>query len=240
MLPSLPDPAALTLAISFLLAAYLTDRCWTPPNPDPSGPAASLPTDNTAVDPRAIQGKRYITSSLWILHMILTLFYPSPPTLLCPNPDNLSSSLFTWSSHTTSVLVIIVIAAPIRLLAFRHLGQNFTFRLAKPKELVKTGLYAYVQHPSYLPHWLIGASNVAFLLRLDGVLGCVLPSRAVRWGMGNGGFGAWPALLVGTAALGLYAVWVRVKDEETMLKKELGREWEEYHRLTARFIPGVF
>ena len=106
---------------------------------------------------------------------------------------------------------------------------------------MKTGLYAYVQHPSYLPHWLIGASYVALLLRLrlDGVLGCVLPSTAVRWGMGNGRFGVWPALLIGAAVFGLYAVWVRVKDEEAMLK-ELGREWEEYHRSTARFIPGVF
>ena len=237
---TLPDPAALTLAISFLLAAYLTDRCWIPPNPDPSGPAASLPTDNTNVDPRAIRGKRYFTSSLWILHVILTLFYPSPPTVLCPNPDNLSSSLFTWSPYTAFVLVAIGIAAPIRLLAFRHLGQNFTFRLAKPKELVKTGLYAYMQHPSYLPHWLIATTNLAFLLRLDGVLGCVLPCGGVRWGLGVVRFGVWPALLVGAAMFGIYAVWVRVMDEETMLKKELGREWEEYHRSTARFIPGLF
>jgi len=131
-------------------------------------------------------------------------------------------------------------AAPIRLLAFRHLGQNFTFRLAKPTGLVKTGLYAYVQHPSYPTNWLIFVSNVALLLRLDGVLGCVLPSRAVRWGMGSGGVGVWPALLVGLGVLGLYGVWVRVNDEEAMLKREFGREWEEYHRRTARFIPGVF
>ena len=38
----------------------------------------------------------------------------------------------------------------------------------------------------------------------------------------------------------LYVVWERVKDEEAMLKREIGTEWEEYHRRTARFIPGVF
>jgi protein-S-isoprenylcysteine O-methyltransferase Ste14 len=77
------------------------------------------------------------------------------------------------------------------------------------------------------------------LLRLDGIFGCVLPSRAVRWEMGSG-FGVWPALLVVLGVLGLCGIWVRVKDEEAVLKKEFGREWEEYHRRTMRFIPGVF
>lgn len=138
------------------------------------------------------------------------------------------------------MLIAVTIAAPIRLLAFRQLGENFTFRLARPTALVKTGLYAYVQHPSYPTNWLILASNLALLLRLDGVFGCVLPNRAVRWGMESGGFRVWPALLVWLAVSGLYVVWVRVKDEEAMLKKEFGREWEEYHRRTMRFIPGVF
>jgi protein-S-isoprenylcysteine O-methyltransferase Ste14 len=29
------------------------------------------------------------------------------------------------------------------------LGQNFTFRLAKPKTFITSGMYRYVQHPSY-------------------------------------------------------------------------------------------
>jgi len=134
----------------------------------------------------------------------------------------------------------IVVAAPIGLLAFRQLGQNFTFRLAKPKELVKTGLYSYVQHPSYPTNWLILASNVALLLRLDGILGCVLPSWVVSWAMWSGGFMVWPTLLIVLGLLGLYGIWVRVKDEEAMLKREFGKEWDEYHWRTKRFIPGVF
>lgn len=240
MSPTSPDPATLALAVSFLLAAYLTYRCLTPPNPNPLGPIDSLPEDTVAPGPGIIQARRFIPISLWIPHVLLTLFYPSPAAVLCPNSDNLSSSLFTWSSYTTVVVVTIVIAAPIRLLAFRQLGQNFTFRLAKPQELVKTGLYAYIQHPSYTTHWLILVSNIALLLRLDGVLGCVLPSWAVRWGMGSGGIGIWPALLVWLGLLGFYAIWIRVKDEEAMLKREFGREWEEYHQRTKRFIPGVF
>src|SRR5215469_11491033 len=99
-----PDPATLALAVSFLLAAYLTYRCWTPPNPNSLGPTASLPKDTGGNGPGAIQARRFITVSLWILHVLLTAFYPPPPAVLCPNQDNLSSSLFTWSPYTTVVL----------------------------------------------------------------------------------------------------------------------------------------
>ena len=240
MLPASPDPITLALAISFLLAAYLTDRCWTPPTSNPSGLNAFLPTDRAGISSGAIQNKRFATLTLWMLHVTLTIFYPSPHTILCPNPDNLASFLFTWSPYTIFVLALVIIAAPIRLLAISHLGRNFTFILAKPQELVKTGLYAYVQHPGYPTNWLISASSVALLLRLYGVVGCVLPSRVVKWGMGNGGVGVWPALLIGAGMKGLHLLWLRVNDEEAMLKKEFGREWEEYHQRTARFIPGVF
>jgi protein-S-isoprenylcysteine O-methyltransferase Ste14 len=50
----------------------------------------------------------------------------------------------------------------------------------------------------------------------------------------------WPALLVIMGVLGLFGVGIRVKDEEAMLKREFGREWEEYHRKTKGFIPGIF
>ena len=241
MPPASPEPKSLFLAISFLLVAYLTNRCWTPPNPDLSRPNAALPKDTVGISSSATRGKRLATLALWILHILLTISYPSPPILLCPNPDNLAKPLFTWSPYTTSILAVVVTTAPIRLLSFRHLGRNFTFLLAEPQELVKTGLYAYVQHPSYPTNWLISSANVALLMRLDGVLGCALPGRVVRWGMGSGGgVGVWPVLLVGAGMRGLYAVWERVKDEEAMLQRVMGTEWEEYHRRTARFMPGVF
>ncbi|PMD60711.1 uncharacterized protein K444DRAFT_612409 [Hyaloscypha bicolor E] len=240
MLLTSPDPADLTLIGSFLLAACLTYCCWSPPNPNPSGPNAALPEDHLGINHGGIQVKRFVTLSLWTLHILVTVAYADAPAILCPNSDNLSRALFTWSPYTIVVLMSIVIAAPVRLLAFRQLGENFTFRLAKPKVLVKTGLYAYVQHPSYPTNWLILTSNVALLLRLDGILGCLLPSCVVRWGMWSGGLRVWPTLLVIMGVFGLFGVGIRVKDEEAMLKREFGREWEKYHRKTKRFIPGIF
>lgn len=45
----------------------------------------------------------------------------------------------------------------------------------------------------------------------------------------------WPVLLTVLAVFGLISIWVRVQDEEAMLREEFGREWEEYHRRTKRF-----
>lgn len=181
-----------------------------------------------------INGRRLVTLVLWIWHGLITWLFPSPPWVLCPCRNSLSDTLFTPSYYTSIALGIVFIAAPVRLLSFKQLGANFTFRLAKPKSLVTTGLYSYVRHPSYPTNWLLLAVNLALLLRLDGVFGCLLPSVVVRWGMGSG---LWPALLVGSALSGLYSIWIRVKDEEAMLKAEFGKEWEEYSMKTKRFIP---
>ncbi|KAH8894469.1 hypothetical protein GQ53DRAFT_642975 [Thozetella sp. PMI_491] len=211
-----------------------------PPNPNPSGPTDTLPQDRVAVTLRAIQMRRIFLLVLSALHALVAAFYPSPPAFICPNSDNLSDALFTWSPYTAVTLLCIIVAAPIRLLAFKHLGANFTFRLAKPKALVKTGLYAHVQHPSYPTHWLVLVSNASLLLRLDGVLGCILPTWLVKSAMGDGVFGPWPVFLLLLDVVGFVGVWIRIKDEEAMLKREFGREWEEYNRKTKRFIPGVF
>jgi protein-S-isoprenylcysteine O-methyltransferase Ste14 len=234
------DRATFALTGSLLLAASITYRCWSPPNPNPSGPTASLPKDGMGIGPGAIQIRRSIVLFLWIWHILLTAFYPSPPVVLCPNPENLSSLLFTWTPSTIAVLVTILVAGPIRLFAFRQLGENFTFRLAKPTALVKTGLYSCVQHPSYPTHWLILSSNFALLLRPEGVLGCMVPSQVVRWSIWSVAVSVWPALLVVLSVGGLFGIWIRVKDEEAMLQKAFGSEWEEYHQKTARFIPGIF
>lgn len=150
------------------------------------------------------------------------------------NPDLLNQDLFSWSSYTISFIALMFVAAPIRLLAYAQLGENFTFQLAKPTRLVKTGMYRYVQHPSYAPLFLMTSAICLFMMRLDGVAACVLPSVfvSVRWLSFTGG--------IATSSIALASMTVRVRDEEQMLQKEFGEEWEAYHRKTKRFIPGVF
>jgi len=123
------------------------------------------------------------------------------------------------------------------LSAYKGLGANFTFQLARPSGLIKTGIYRYVQHPSYLGLWVVRCVDFFTLNRGDGVISCVMPGwwekvLRVPW---------LSEVLAGGLAIGMgFVLWIRVRDEEEMLKKEFGREWEEWHGKTARFIPGVF
>jgi protein-S-isoprenylcysteine O-methyltransferase Ste14 len=38
---------------------------------------------------------------------------------------------------------------------------------------------------------------------------------------------------------GFLGLAVRVRDEERMLRARFGKEWEDWHARTKRFVPGV-
>jgi protein-S-isoprenylcysteine O-methyltransferase Ste14 len=188
---------------------------------------------SVTVTPSAIFIRSFINVSLGICHAIQCLTYPSPQ-LLCQNTSNLSSYLFTWTPCTIFSIAFILLGSFIRLSAFSALGTDFTFRLDEPKRLVTTGLYKYVQHPSYTGKFLIILGNLVLLHRPDGVLGCWLPTWIVHamlfWRTGV------CLLMLGVAR----GVWKRVKEEEMMLKNAFGKEWKAWHERTNRFIPGLF
>jgi protein-S-isoprenylcysteine O-methyltransferase Ste14 len=123
----------------------------------------------------------------------------------------------------------------MRLLAFKELGKDFTFHLTKPKRLNTSGLYSLVQHPSYTGVVLSNAANTMFLYRLDGISACFLPGWIVR----QAWWANWTLFFV-TAMISTYGTRVRVRREEEMLQKEFGKEWEEWHAKTKRFIPFIF
>lgn len=226
-----PDAQAATLAACVLVAGYLSYKCWTPPNPAPPTPYQGDRVGRWIISQSSLDGRRGFAIVFWLSRVALTLTYPHPPKLLCPHPENLSPDHFTWSPYIILCLSLIFVAAPIRLLAFAQLGNSFTFRLARPQTLITTGLYAYVQHPSYVTNMIVLLVNLVMMLAPGGQAGCWLPSVVMQW-MGV-------VLLV----LGGIAVWgmsVRVRDEEEMLRKEFGREWELYHAKTKRFLPVLF
>jgi protein-S-isoprenylcysteine O-methyltransferase Ste14 len=79
--------------------------------------------------------------------------------------------------------------------------------------LVTDGPYRYLRHPRYA-----------------GVIMVFLGISLV--------FRSWLALpLVGTLALVL--IW-RIQDEEALLRREIGSDWEAYSKTTWRLIPFVF
>ncbi|ROT40795.1 hypothetical protein SODALDRAFT_330526 [Sodiomyces alkalinus F11] len=148
---------------------------------------------------------------------------------------NLNESLLTWSPRTAIPLALILCAGiPLRLVPYSTLGTNFTFTLTKPDRLTTSGIYRYVQHPSYTGLAILVLSNAALLLRPDGALSSWLPGgwclaiREWQWGLVS-------------VALALMAggISARVKQEERLLKSAFGGEWERWHAKTARFIPWV-
>lgn len=154
---------------------------------------------------------------------------------ICPQPQQLNHRYFTWSSYTVISLSLIFVSAILRLLAFQTLGKNFSFELAKPDQLVTTGIYSYVQHPSYPPLMVLLCSSFWLFLPLDGVPACFLPWSIVEvWVTWK-----WPLLAL-TAAIIAMVVRVRVGDEEAMLKETFGKQWIEWHRKTPRFVPFLF
>ncbi|PQE23078.1 isoprenylcysteine carboxyl methyltransferase protein [Rutstroemia sp. NJR-2017a WRK4] len=131
--------------------------------------------------------------------------------------------------------LILVIGAPLRLIAYASLGKNFTFELSKPDGLMTSGVYRWVQHPSYTGMAALVVGNAVLLARTDGVLASWVP-RA--WaGVFDGVVKSLAPLALGVFGWGL---WTRVKQEEKMLRGEFGKKWEEWHKRTARFIPWIF
>ncbi|PQE24857.1 isoprenylcysteine carboxyl methyltransferase protein [Rutstroemia sp. NJR-2017a BVV2] len=150
--------------------------------------------------------------------------YTINPALLTPSPSTL-----------LPLAVILLIGAPLRLIAYASLGKNFTFALSKPDGLTTSGVYGWVQHPSYTGMAALVMGNVALLARTDGVLASLVP-RA--WA------GVFEGVVKGLAPLAMgifgWGLWTRVRQEEEMLRGEFGREWEQWHKRTARFIPWIF
>jgi len=92
-----------------------------------------------------------------------------------------------------------------------------------------------MQHPSYTGQAIVLAANLALFIRWDGAVGAWISPGIVE---SLQGWGSMVFTALGT--LSVLGIITRVRDEERMLKAKFGKEWEEWHRRTKRFIPGVF
>ncbi|KAK0644082.1 hypothetical protein B0T16DRAFT_293294, partial [Cercophora newfieldiana] len=160
-----------------------------------------------------------------------------PPSLLRHGATNgLNPRLITWTwTSAVPLFAMLFVGIPLRLTSFSTLGKNFTFGLAEPDQLVTSGIYQYVQHPSYTGLVITVVAHAALTYRIDGGLSCIIPPRWYGFGKRLERFvvPVWVALVV-------LMISKRVPEEEAMMKGTFGQQWEVWHRQTARFIPGVF
>ena len=129
----------------------------------------------------------------------------------------------------------IIFGSLLRLLCYRTLGKFFTFEITirQDHKIVDIGPYGIVRHPSY----------TGSLFLLGGAIILASGPGTYPWacGLTNSSLVlssllAWDACLVYC----IYSLLSRGPVEDRGLRKQFGKEWEEYaKRVPCRFIPGL-
>ena len=227
------------LGAAMALAIYLINICATPPNPSPPQKDRQI-KDHIGILLGAgsrIAIMRYASIFCFMYHTLITLlpvYAPKRMAQVCPNAENRNPAIFEWSTTTTLALAMIYIGATVRIMAYGGLGRLFTFHLAPPDRLITSGIYRYIQHPSYSGLICIIVATFMLFVRWDGFFACWIPRSTLA--ILNG----WGVPTITTAvSFGVFLLALRVRDEEEMLKRKFGKEWEEWHARTKRIIPGI-
>ncbi|KAL3432929.1 hypothetical protein BDV09DRAFT_117771 [Aspergillus tetrazonus] len=236
----MPSFSSSTFSIALLVAGYLNNRCVTPPNETTSPHTTDRIRFLTTTPPLLFA---HVANTAVFYQALVTLFSTGSPSdhetlvKLCPYPSHLdpSGSTVPWNRRTVGYLSLVAIGAFIRLGAYGGLGRNFTYQLAKPDRLITSGLYKYLQHPSYTGIVLLLAGYGGLVVnRFDTPIACLLPEPLLgllkKWELG---------LLLLAATVLVLSLIVRIRDEEKMLREKFGREWEVWHKKTARIVPWI-
>ena len=130
-------------------------------------------------------------------------------------------------------LVLTTTSSALRVVAFRNLGRFFTYQLTilSDHKLVTHGLYSYVRHPSY----------TALLFALVGVFSTVTAPGSVLHDFLGVKFTRKLMVMLALGVASLVPLMIRRANvEDQVLRKEFGKEWEEWARVVRyKFIPGV-
>jgi protein-S-isoprenylcysteine O-methyltransferase Ste14 len=117
---------------------------------------------------------------------------------------------------TLTGALLLIIGISIRVWAIQTLGKHFTatVTLTEGHQLVRSGPYRWVRHPSYLG---------AFMA----LIGCPLYLNSM-----------WATVI---AAVGMtVAYYIRIGVEEKMLSSYFGAQYEDYKKHTKRIIPFIW
>ena len=126
--------------------------------------------------------------------------------------------------------------ALLRLWCYRSLGRLFTFDLSvrKDHELITTGPYAIVRHPSYLGSAMISVGN---LLIMFGPGSWWIESNVTATILGKVFSTAYVAMWMGVTTM----LFARIDREDAVLRKEFGASWEAWAQRTPyKAIPFIY
>lgn len=145
-----------------------------------------------------------------------------------------------WAYDCSPTIVIgatlTALGALLRLWCFRTLGPLFTFEITiSPKhELITTGPYAWVRHPSYAGVYItLGGASLVFLAPRATWISSV--------GLWTGAGALLGAFWIFKCTFAFRGTCLRVGAEDKVLKETFVEEWEEYQRVVPwRLVPWVF
>lgn len=237
--------AAFFYAITILHAGYLIQLSFR----QPSSKTISTKTESCiiwfAVSPLSMGIARAVTLGIAIDQVLVALslsdMLPNGDSILqaaCPSPQHLDPQLFTWSRHPVASLTLLYLGSYIRFQAYAQLGTNFTYRIGKPDQLVTSGLYAYVRHPSYTGLLMVLMATYSLFFRQRGLVSCwaLLVNEEIVTNEKH----AYLVPLIGfSCAIYLFMVR-RVRDEEQMMEREFGEKWREHKLRTKKFVPYIY
>jgi protein-S-isoprenylcysteine O-methyltransferase Ste14 len=239
------DLPALLYALTILHAGYLIQLSFR----QPSSKTISTKSESwlmwIAASPVGMIFARIVTLVIAvhqaIISLSLTRTFPNRDRILqttCPTPEYLDPNLFTWSKSVIASLLLLYLGSSIRFQAYAQLGTNFTYRIAKPDQLVTSGLYAYVRHPSYTGLLSVLLAMYSLFFRQRGLVSCWAP--LVDKKMITDERHAYLVPLIGFSCTVYLFTVRRVREEEEMMEKEFGQQWREHCKKTKKFIPYVY
>ncbi|KAH7913607.1 hypothetical protein BJ138DRAFT_1099298 [Hygrophoropsis aurantiaca] len=163
-------------------------------------------------------------------------------------PSPTSSQILSWllpdgslpdltpSRYLIISSVLCIIGGLGRIWCYRTLGRHFTFQLSlqNKHQLITSGPYAIVRHPSYTA--IMAVANGLILLHLSP--GSFMRSCGwIETVIGKVLFAFW--VLQYMAAC--YTFFARTTAEDKMLRERFGEEWERYaEKVQYKLLPGVY
>ncbi|KAG0359316.1 hypothetical protein BC939DRAFT_475319 [Gamsiella multidivaricata] len=142
-----------------------------------------------------------------------------------------------------------IFGAVLRKWSFIALDRFFTFHLSirSGHRLIGTGPYTFLRHPSYSGGIMCGAGAYLLLLHQglwDVSVAYLGQSKWFPFDLNNSPsfLGIPGGILITGILTGLMtrALVERVKNEEIMLSKHFGKEWDVYASKRWRFIPFIY
>jgi protein-S-isoprenylcysteine O-methyltransferase Ste14 len=121
-----------------------------------------------------------------------------------------------WDGQTILGLCLMIGGTMFRVWCIRTLGKFFTatVKTQEKQEIITTGAYKLVRHPSYSGAYIAAIGSSLFLH-------------------------AWVALFLTAVVLSI-AYYFRIRAEEETLVREFGEEYKEYQTRTNKLVPFLY